>query len=141
MIEDALDAALEGTLRGGAGLATVMGGKARLYQLSAPNNAPFPHIIYGENQILPWGDDCGSGHEIYATLKVWAQDNDGGPAATMSQAKRIGGILREMLNVRLEISGFRVVDHRVESNRYMADSDGLSALGLVELRYWVEASA
>ena len=141
MIETALNDALEAAMRGSADLAQAMGGKVRLYPLSAPNDAPFPHIIYGENQILDWGDDCTAGHEIYAPLKVWTQDNEGGPVATLAQAGAIGGLVRALLNTRLAIAGHRVIDHRVETNRYMADGDGLSALGLVELRYWVEASA
>lgn len=141
MIDEAFDAAQEAILRGSAALAEVMGGRARLYGLSAPNDAPFPHVIYGENQILPDGDDCREAYEIYSTLYVWARDDERGPAATMAQAKRIGGAVRQLLDVALSIPGFRTVEHRVETTRYMPDADGLSAQAVIEHRYWVEASA
>ena len=141
MIETAIDEAIEATLRNDSALATAMGGAARLYPLSAPAAAPFPHIIFGQNQILDWGDDCQEGYEIYVTLKVWCQDNEGGPTVTMAEAKVLCGIVRELLNSSIKIPGFRVVDHRLETNRPMPDGDGLSVLGLVEFRYWVEVSA
>lgn len=141
MIEAALDIAIETALRSSTELAAVMGGRVRLYPLSAPNDAPFPHIIFGENQILPWDDPCTKGHEVYVTLRGWCQDNAGGPTATMAQAKRLAGTLRELLDQPLTISGHAVVDHRPETNRALPDADGLSALVVVEHRYWVEASA
>lgn len=141
MIETAIDDAVELSLRDDNELRTAMGGTARLYPLSAPAGAAFPHIIFGENQILDWGDDCLEGYEIYVTVKVWCQDNEGGPTVTMAQAKRLSGLVRERLNSSINIPGFRIVDHRLETNRSMPDGDGLSTLGLVEVRYWVEASA
>lgn len=141
MIDEAFDAAQEQALRNSADLGAAMGGRARLYGLAAPNDAPFPHVIYGENQILPDGDDCREAYEIYSTVFVWGRDDANGPEASMAQAKRIGGRVRVLLDGPLAIPGFRTVEHRVESTRYMPDADGLSALGVVEHRYWVEASA
>jgi|GEM_PF-1064872 len=140
MIDEALDNAQEEILRSSADLTDAMGGKTRLYPLSAPGDAPFPHIIHGENQILDWSDRCSEGYEIYATFRIWTQDNDQGRKATLAQAERIGAVVRRLMNDAIAIVGFRVVDHRLETNRYMPDGDGLSALGLVEVRYWVEAS-
>lgn len=141
MIETAIDQAVENLLRGGQDLAAAMGGRVRLYPLSAPAGATFPHIIFGENQILDWGDDCQKGYEIYVTLKVWCRDDVNGPTATMAQSKQLSGLVRELLNTSIAIAGHRVVDHRLETNRSMPDADGLSVLGLVEVRYWVEVSA
>ena len=141
MIDEAFDATQERLLRDSQALADDMGGRVQLYGLSAPNDAPFPHIIHGESQILPDGDDCREAYEIYSTLYVWTRDDTNGPAATMAQAKRIGGLVRTLLDIALPIPGFRTVEHRVESTRYMPDGDGLSALGVIEHRYWVEASA
>ncbi|HAL06351.1 MAG TPA: hypothetical protein DCP26_03205 [Brevundimonas sp.] len=141
MIDEAFDATQEQLLRDSRALADAMGGRVQLYGLSAPNDAPFPHIIHGESQILPDGDDCREAYEIYSTLYVWTRDDEQGPAVTKAQAKRIGGLVRSLLDIALPIPGFRTVEHRVESARYMPDADGLSALGVIEHRYWVEASA
>lgn len=140
MIDIALRDAEERVLRENLSLRGEMG-TVRLYPLAAPLKAKFPYIVFGDDQILDQGLPCGAAYEVYASVRIWARDDEAGPTATASQARRLGGYVREALNVRLPINGYRVVDHRVESTRYMTDPDGLSALALVEFRYWVEATA
>lgn len=146
MIETALRDAVEQVLRTDPRLLGVtellnQAGQPRLYPLSAPNRAKFPYIVFGDDQILDQGLPCGAAFETYVSIRVWARDDEGGPSVTAVQARTLGGYVRAALNARIPIEGYRVVDHRVESTRHMTDPDGLSALALVEFRYWVEASA
>ncbi len=140
MIDTALDASVETLLRNSSALEAAMGGRTRLYLMSAPNDAPFPHIIHGEAQILDISDNCSEAYEIYVTLRVWTQDNEGGPTETSRQSKHIAGVVRGLLK-GLSITGFRVVEHRPQPTNTFADLDGLSAQAVVSSRYWVEASA
>lgn len=140
MIDAAFDAAVRAALIDNTTLAGEMGGKPRLFELSAPNGAAFPHVIYGDVQILPVAGGCGAAYEIYTTLRVWTRDDENGPVSTLAQAKRIGGRVRELLDAALTLDGHEVIDHGSSAN-YSSDADGLSALGVVEVRYWVEASA
>lgn len=140
MIDAAFDAAVKAALQNDAPLAEAMGGDLRLFELSAANGSPFPHVIYGDVQIVPVAGGCGAAFEIYTTLRVWTREDETGPAATLAQAKSIGGRVREVLDAPLSIDGHEVIDHGSSAN-YSSDADGLSALGVIEIRYWVEASA
>lgn len=140
MIDLALQEAVDAALRGDAQLAALMGGRVRLYTSAAPAGAPFPHLVHGDDQIIPQVQSCGSAFECYAPVHIWTRDDEAGPEANKALAKQIGPRVRDLLSA-LTIPGFRVVESRCETARYFTDQDGLTAHGLIEQRYWVEPSA
>lgn len=141
MIEVAFPQAEEAALRESAELAQAMDGKVRLHRLAAPFGSGFPYAILGEHQYLPDDTGCGEGFEIFSNIKVWARDEAGTPHANDQQAALIAAVIRRVVNAKLAIDGYRVVDHSAESLRPLTDPDRLTAGRQVECRYWVEPSA
>lgn len=141
---EAIQNAIESALRGSAAVKSAMGlTTVRLYTLIAPvdaaGNAPFPHIIIGEDQII--GDDieCGAASEVAVTVHVYARAAT--PAATRLQAKAIAGAVRTVLTAKLTLVGHEMIDWTYETTRHLKDPDGLTAHSVVSLSYETAPSA
>lgn len=113
--------------------------RTRLYSLSAPVGAPFPHLITGDDQVI--GDDgpCVAGSEIASTIHVKAREET--LAASLLKAKALAGAVRTALDAELTLAGHRMVDWRFETTRHMTDSDGLTAHSVVTVTYYTEPAA
>lgn len=135
----ALQNAIEAALRASVPVKTEFGGTTRLYTLSAPAGAPFPHIIIGEDQVI--GDDieCGAASEVVCTLHVYARETT--PAASRLQAKAIAAAVRSALTTKLTVTGHVVIDWLFEGARHLTDPDGLTAHSIVTLTYQTAPSA
>ena len=86
----AVQNAVEAALRAAAAVKSEFGGTTRLYTLSAPIDAPFPHIVIGEDQVI--GDDvpCGSASTIVVTVHVLARETT--PAGSRLKATASAGV-------------------------------------------------
>jgi hypothetical protein len=135
-IQNAVEAALRASaaVKSAMGLATV-----RLYTLSAPVNAPFPHLIIGEDQIVGDDSDCGQASDVAVTIHVYSRTDT--PAATRLQAKAIAAAVRQVLTAELTVTGHRVIDWQFETTRHLKDPDGLTAHSVVTLEYHTAPSA
>jgi hypothetical protein len=78
----------------------------------------FPSIILGEDQELPADDVVGRYSQVFPTLHIWT-DQPG-----LASAKAIAGAVRSSLNLRTFIlDGFRCIDCRFQSARFIRDPD------------------
>jgi len=135
----AFQAAIEAVLRADVAVKAAFGGTTRLYTLTGPVNAPFPHIVIGEDQII--GDDvpCGPASSIIVTVHVFAQEPT--PAETRIKAKAIAAAVRAALTVQLAVTGHLVVDWQFEGARHLTDPDGLTAHAVLTFEYYTAPSA
>jgi hypothetical protein len=92
---DELQPAIADALRADAGVATAMGGKARIYDV-APANAPVPYIIVGCGQILDQIYDCIDAAEVLATLDIWSKTDPPGSAQARAIAKAAKAVVVAM---------------------------------------------
>lgn len=135
----ALQNAVEAALRASPVLAEAMGGRVRLYTLSADDNAPFPYIVIGEDQIIGDETECAASSEAFTTVHVWAQAGDDEVVSVARvQAKAIAALVRTTLNVALPMAGFVTTEWRFETARHLTDPDQRTAHSVVEHRYLID---
>lgn len=135
----AIQNALEAELRANAGVKSEFGGMTRLYTLSAPNDAPFPFILIGEDQIIGDDTECADGSEIAVTIHVFARQDT--PANSRLKSKSIAGAVRAALTKKLTITGHVMDDWIYEGTRYLIDPDGLTAHAVLNFTYLTTADA
>lgn len=133
-VQESIEAALRasGALKAAMGLATV-----RLFPLSPPDKAPFPHLVIGEDQIIEDETECSAGSEVYTTVHVWARVDES-ISESRAQAKRIAGVVRSVINRDLVIAGFELVECRFQTTRHLTDPDRRTAHAVVEHRLLIE---
>lgn len=136
---EAIQNAIEATLRADAAVKATFGGTTRLYTLTAPVGSPFPYILIGEDQVI--GDDieCGPASEVAVTVHVYARE--GTPAASRLKAKAVAGAVRKALTAQLTLVGHVMIDWTFESTRHLTDPDGLTAHSVLNLSYETAPSA
>lgn len=133
-----LQVAIEATLRESEDLRAAMGlSVVRLYTMSAPNDAPYPYIIIGEDQIIDDATECADSSEAYTTIHVWTR-NDGDVAASRRQAKAIARVLRPALKGLADFSNFVVTLAEFKSAFHQTDPDGLTAHSVVKHRFLLD---
>lgn len=133
----ALQKAVDAALRASTTLRQAMGETVRLYSLAPPDNAPFPYITIGEDQIVGDETECVESSEAYTTIHIWARvDND--VSASRDQAKRIGAIVRATINRQLNIAGFEVVECEFQNARHLTDPDRRTAHTIIEHRLLID---
>jgi len=136
----ALQLARDAALRTAASVvAQFPNGRTRLYSLSAPVGAPFPHLITGDDQVIGDSAACVGGSEITSTIHVKARE--GTLAASLLKAKALAGAVRAALDAELPLSGHRMVDWSFETTRHMSEPDLLTAHSVVTVNYYTEPTA
>jgi hypothetical protein len=134
----ALQTAVEAALRGSDALKAAMGlSIVRLYPLAPPDNAPFPYVTIGEDQIVDDETDCMASSEAYTTVHCWARITDD-VSGSRAQAKAMAGAVRAALNTALTLTGFVVVDHRFQDARHQTDPDRRTAHAVVTHRFLID---
>lgn len=135
----AVQNAVEAALRAAAAVKSEFGGKTRLYTLSAPIDAPFPHVVIGEDQVI--GDDvpCGAASTIIVTVHVLARETT--PAGSRLKAKAIAAAVRAALTVQLTVTGQQMIDWTFDGARHLTDPDGLTAHSVLTFEYYTAPSA
>lgn len=133
-----LQNAVEAALRSSADLIAAMGlAQVRLYTLSPPDDAPFPYIVIGEDQIVDDETDCAASSEAFTTVHVWSRIDDD-VSASRAQAKTIAGVVRVVLNQKLPVVGFDVSEWGFETARHLTDPDRRTAHSVVEHRFLLD---
>lgn len=130
---NALSDALEAALRQSEAVKTSMGGKVRLYTMSAPIAAPFPHVVLGDDQVIGDETECLASSEVYTTIHVWSQVEDD-VGASRREARNIAAAIRHVMRIPLAIVGFYTTVQDFEETRHMVDRDGLTAHSVVTFR-------
>lgn len=86
----------------------------------------WPSVIIGEDQELPADDVVGRYSTIYSTLHVWSRE--GG----IADAKIIAGAVRKALHRQTwQLGGYKCIDTKFQSARFLRDPDGKTAHGVV----------
>lgn len=129
----ALQNAIEAALRGSTDLAGAMGGVVRVYPVAAPDGGSFPHLTIGEDQINDDETECLASSEAFTTVHVWSRVEED-VTASRAQAKRIAGVVRDVINLNLVIDGFVVVERQFQTARHLTDPDKRTAHSVVEHR-------
>lgn len=134
----ALQSAIETTLRASAALKTAMGlATVRLYTMSAPNNAPFPYVVIGEDQIIDDSTECLESSEVITTVHAWSRvDSD--VAASRTQAKAMAAAIRPAMKALSGVTGFVVTLADFETTRNLTDPDGLTGHAIVSHRFLLD---
>ncbi len=135
----AMQAAIASALNSSSALATAMGGTARIFD-SVSQGAVYPYVRIGEDQTIGASHGCGDSYEFIATAHIFARQIESLGARPL--AKRIGGaVVGALTSDDLEPSGFIVSDFELVSTRYYFEDDGLTAHGVVSVRYLVDPAS
>jgi hypothetical protein len=93
----------------------------------------FPSIHLGEDQELPGDDVVGRYTELFATMHIWTREPG------LAQAKAIAGAVRRALNLQTwTLNGYRCIDTRLDSARFLRDPDGQTGHGVVTIKAVIE---
>lgn len=135
-IQNAIEAALRTS---GAVVGACAPSAVRIYDMSPPLDAPFPHILIGDDQIIGGDTECASSSEIAVTVHVYARE--GTPSQSRTKAKQIAGAVRIALTRQLTLEGHVCDDWIYDDTQHMTDPDRLTAHSVVRLTYWTTATA
>lgn len=133
---NAMQAAMSAALDADAGVLAALGGAANVFD-RAPDPLVYPHVRIG--QQLCNGDDngCGLAWELYETVHIFSQTS-----SPRSEVNAIAAAVRAVLvEGALAPAGFTIVDAQFESLRTMMEQDGLTAHGVLEVRYLIDPAA
>lgn len=106
----------------------------RIYD-HVPDNAVFPYVTYGSDQVLADKADCVNGFEVFTQIDVWT----GSESVGQPEMKRIAGIVREAIDEQelvLDEHAFVLIEH--DNTQYLDDPDGVSHHAAVTFRSLVE---
>lgn len=133
----AMQQAIVTALKASSPLATAMGGTATIYDQVAADPV-YPFIRVGEDQSLDDSNGCSDGWEFLATFHIFARQIEGLGARPL--AKRIGAALVTAAKGVGAATGFVIADQNLESTRYYMEDDGITAHGVVVIRYLIDAA-
>ena len=131
MNADALQRALYTKLTGDANIAAaVVGVYADVVQPNLPeDNADFPYITIGRDNLTPWDTHTEFGAEAICQIDVWSRSNN------LIEVKEIGELIWIALHhASLTIDG---ADHTMtvqQGANYTADPDGHTKHGVLSFR-------
>jgi hypothetical protein len=105
------------------------GNPCRVYDV-VPDGVAFPFVSVGPAQVNRQDAECINGREVFQQVDVWSRDVAHGHV----EAKRIGGIIEDMLHDFEASNGGLAftIEHRFST--YQRDGDGLTAHGVLSFR-------
>jgi len=104
---------------------------SRIYD-RVPPSVVFPYVRIGEDQLVDDSTSCFSAFEIFSTVHVFSR------AVGRIEAKALLAACRDALAVSLTIAGHTVKAGDFVASRVLDDPDGLTAHGVLDLRYLIE---
>lgn len=108
---------------------TVAGG--RVYD-RVPEDAAYPYVSIGEDQIVGDGNACGDGWEVFADVHVWSR-KPGFP-----EAKGIAAAVVGKVAAITAISGFSLLHVELQDQRALRDPDGLTSHIVCSFRFIID---
>lgn len=129
-----LQEAVEAHLRASSPLLAAMGlANVRIYDV-APTDAPYPHIVFGDDQLVDASAECAEGYDAFLTFHIWTRSEP----PSLLPAKRIAAALVNALLLGLEIGDYSLVDILHEDTRTFADLNEVIAHSIVTIRVLLE---
>lgn len=116
-------------LSGDATLMALVGG---IYDY-VPENSAFPYVFLSEINALDWSTKTTRGFEIKANIEVLARER--GSKKCLEIMSRIYELLHDQ---NLTVTGYTLVNMRVESNELTREKDGLTYSGTLKIRATIE---
>lgn len=131
---DTLQKALFEALTTSQDVAAAMGGTARAYD-RVPVAPEFPYLSFADAQILDDGNSCDDDmFEAFVDIHVWSR------AVGQVEAKRIADAVRTALKDGFAMPGWVMSSVTVQGIRHFMDPDGLTAHGIVTLRFLLQTA-
>lgn len=134
----ALQDAWEAALRADAGLKAAMGlATIRLYTVTAPNGAPYPYVVIGNDQVIDDSTECADSSEVITTVTPYARVDEG-VAESRRQAKAMAAEIRRIGKALDSVVGFSVTLAEFETTNHRIGTDGLTAFSPVNHRFLLD---
>ena len=131
---DPLQKALFDTATASPDIASAMGGVVRAYD-RVPTAPTFPYLSFGDAQILDDGNTCDDDmFEVFVDVHVWSR------TVGQVEAKRIADAVRTAVKDGFPVPGWVMSSVTVQGLRHFMDPDGLTAHGVVTLRFLLQTA-
>lgn len=133
---NAMQAAIYAALTADAAVLAALGSADNVFD-RVPDPPVFPQIRIGEQ--LCNGDDhgCGQAWELFETVHIFARSR-----APRADVNTIAAAVRAvMVEGALSPAGFSIVEAQFENLRTMMERDGLTAHGVLTVRYLIDPDA
>lgn len=136
-----VQSAVYAALMNSVDLATAFGGPPRVFDrvpldTAGRVSARFPYVHIGEDQVTSEANACFDASSIFVTVHVWSRE------VGKVEAKTIMAAVCLALDVKLDVAGFGVIGHDVETGpQHLTDADGLTSHSVVTFRYRLAPAA
>lgn len=125
-----LQKAIFSTVGANAGVKTLIGTPARLFDTVPPSSVEFPYVTLGHETAGDWSTKTFDGQDATFQLDAWSRDKRG-----KLEAKQILGALHAALHrATFAITGSNLVFCRYEFSEVLRDPDGQTHHGVIRFR-------
>lgn len=83
-----------------------------------PENAGYPRVTIGEEQVLDDGTACSDGWEVFVDINVWSR------TVGFIEAKQIAAIVDARIRAIDTVADFTVIDVSLSEQQRLRDPDG-----------------
>lgn len=128
-----LQAAIYAALAADAAVLAATGGSVRIYD-KLPDPVPYPHVRIGELEANDDSTTCESAWDCFHTIHIFSRAN-----APRAECNAIAGAIRaELVETPPAPTGFKITESQFASYRSYFERDGVTAHGVLVLRYQVD---
>lgn len=100
----------------------------RIYD-DVPQNAPFPYVVIGEADSIPFDDDVNDGEDTDLTIHVWSRS-----AGRKEVKQMMAAIYAALHRYPLPITGAHTVLMDFDYQNSFLDPDGITRHGVIRFR-------
>jgi hypothetical protein len=127
--------AIHAKLVGSSALATAMGGTARVFD-KVEASPTYPYIRIGDDQAVDVSNGCFDAWDFFATLHIFSRHTQGPRMEAKAISNAAVGALATFGALPTP-SGFKVSEAEVTQARTFFETDGVTAHGVVTIRFRV----
>lgn len=102
----------------------------RIYD-QPPEDAVFPYVTIGDEQVLDDGTSCGDAWEVFTDVHGWSQPATGSKA----EVKDLRAAIVAAVKGISAVSGFSLISVSVDTSRTRRDPDGLTEHDITTFRF------
>lgn len=92
----------------------------RVYDI-VPDEAEFPYVMIGQDQVVNDGNSCGDGWEVFSDIHIWSRE------LGFLEAKRIAAEIVSRVRAIVQIPNFVLISVDFRDLRPLRDPDGLTS--------------
>ena len=135
----AIQVGVSAVLMNDPGVIAAFGGTPRVWDRvpadSSTQQAVFPYITIGEDQLIPQINQNTNVTEVFVKVEIWSR------AANKGEVKQIAGAVRDALDTFIPLIGHDVISHTAHHVIYRREGDGLTERAIYTQRYQTGPSA